>query len=1056
MRRWLPLFVVLTSSLGGGVGCHQLKLADHTLRCDHGACPSPYVCHADDYCYRLPEKSDASTDVKGDGSTAGVVDAAGDRSQATDTSLAPDGGTPGIPQLEVTIQRSGNGSVSGPGVTCTAATCTIMVDSGSNLVLQANAGGDSIFKTWSGCDTANDTSCSLASILSAKQVSVTFALKGANFVIVKDGNGSGSVAATWTGGGSLACGAACSGSVPQGTQVVLKATPDPGSIVTWGAPCTDSGACMLVTGAGETVAKATFTLSKITLSIAETGSGTVTGTGGISCAASACDAPVDYGTTVVLTATPAANYAVSGWTGCTTTNGNICTVSSIKAAAHVGVTFALGKIPLTLQRSGNGSITGSGNISCTDTSCTVQVDTGTTVTLQAVAGADSDFKGWSGCTPSVSAPATCTVAALQAAAQVSATFALKNASFLISRQGNGGGAVAASWPGGGALSCGAGCSANIAPGTTVTIQATPTAQSSVTWSFSPAGGNTCTGNGPCTVTVGGGGLTVTATFILAKYTLTVAAGGSGTVTGTGGINCTTFPCTTMLDAGASVTLTATAAAQYTFSGWSGCSSTSGATCTVTSIAAAANVTATFALKTYPITIQHSGNGSVTGTGGINCASATCVVDEASGSSVTLTAAPGADSNFTGWMGDCSGTSTCVLSSITAAKNVTATFALKSASFTISKSGNGSGTVSATWTGGGSLTCGANCSASITQGTQVTLTAMPSAGSTLVWGAPCSGAGTCVVTVAAGGTTIPATFTLGQFLLSVALAGPSSTGSVLSTTAGVGINCGTTCAGIVNYGTTVQLVATPSGSGAFSSWTGCDSVTTTTTCNVTITKATAVTAAFKRSNGNACGATSDCNSGFCVGGICCSTACPGIGVTNGCNVTCSSGTCQHSPPRTACGTIRPATYATITPGFNDIALMCDGAGNCAAPTITCNDTNGPFTCALGASRVCCLLATGMSTSDGFPIFNTGCGDPAKCGGIAVLWGQLCATTNDCPSGQICCEKKESSEDWSVCSTRAACTPGGDTAWAGQVCNKGAPDCLPGQSCSAGQGYYDLCQ
>ena len=74
-----------------------------------------------------------------------------------------------------------------------------------------------------------------------------------------------------------------------------------------------------------------------------------------------------------------------------------------------------------------------------------------------------------------------------------------------------------------------------------------------------------------------------------------------------------------------------------------------------------------------VTLSGSGNGAVTSdTGGINCGS-TCSASFTGGTSVTLTATP-ADNNtyFFGWSGDCSGAGSCVVT-MSAAKNVTATF-----------------------------------------------------------------------------------------------------------------------------------------------------------------------------------------------------------------------------------------------------------------------------------------------------------------------------------------------------------------------------------------------
>ena len=75
-------------------------------------------------------------------------------------------------------------------------------------------------------------------------------------------------------------------------------------------------------------------------------------------------------------------------------------------------------------------------------------------------------------------------------------------------------------------------------------------------------------------------------------------------------------------------------------------------------------------------------------------------------------------------------------------------------FTVAKSGNGSGTVTA----GGAINCGATCAADFDTGTSVTLTAVPSSGSTFAgWSGPCTGIGSCTVWIDAA-KTVTAKFT----------------------------------------------------------------------------------------------------------------------------------------------------------------------------------------------------------------------------------------------------------------------------------------------------------
>jgi endo-1,4-beta-xylanase len=81
-----------------------------------------------------------------------------------------------------------------------------------------------------------------------------------------------------------------------------------------------------------------------------------------------------------------------------------------------------------------------------------------------------------------------------------------------------------------------------------------------------------------------------------------------------------------------------------------------------------------AVSTVVLTVTKSGSGSGTVTSapaGINCGG-TCSASYASGTGVTLTAAPAGGSTFAGWSGSCSGTGACTVS-MTAARSVTATF-----------------------------------------------------------------------------------------------------------------------------------------------------------------------------------------------------------------------------------------------------------------------------------------------------------------------------------------------------------------------------------------------
>jgi len=150
------------------------------------------------------------------------------------------------------------------------------------------------------------------------------------------------------------------------------------------------------------------------------------------------------------------------------------------------------------------------------------------------------------------------------------------------------------------------------------------------------------------------------------------------------------------------------------------------------------------------------------------------------------------------------------------------------SLTVSKAGNGTGTVTSSPTG---ISCGGDCSESVDSGTSVTLTATPNSGSVFTgWsGGGCSGTGTCTVTVSAA-TTITATFTASQqmFTLTVVRKG-SASGTVTSSPSG--INCGSTCSASYLVNTVVTLTATPAAGATFKQWGGaCSGASCTVTLN----------------------------------------------------------------------------------------------------------------------------------------------------------------------------------------------------------------------------------
>ena len=480
---------------------------------------------------------------------------------------------------------------------------------------------------------------------------------------------------------------------------------------------------------------------------------------------------------------------------------------------------------------GGGGVTSlPAGISC-GADCSEQYAAGTSVTLTAAPDGLSTFAGWSGgCTGT--SPAC--VVTMGGATSVTATFARRQVTLTVAKDGTGAGTVA-STPAG--IDCGADCTETYPAGTSVTLAPTATSGSRFAgWS------GACTGAGTCVVELTAAA-TVTATFAdLPDHTLTVATAGAGSGSVTSdpaGITCPTT-CTHDYEEGVSVVLTATPDGQSTFTGWTGACSGTSSTCEV-AVAAAASVTATFAKRTFLLmAVPNSGSGGTVTSdpGGITCGSH-CGESFEAGTVVTLTATPASGYQFAGWSGGgCTGTGTCAVT-MTADTTIDVTFVLLR-SLQLSVTGVGTGSVTSDPAG---LSCTSSCSADYPDGTSVTLTATPGYGQRFVgWsGSGCSGTGTCTVSMSQP-RSVQATFGLATFAVTVVKDGTGS-GTVLSDTQnGKSINCGNTCTVSFDYGSQVNLGFTANVGNHLAGWAG-GGCSGAAGCRVTITGPITVTATF---------------------------------------------------------------------------------------------------------------------------------------------------------------------------------------------------------------------
>ncbi|MDO7852484.1 InlB B-repeat-containing protein [Hymenobacter convexus] len=243
------------------------------------------------------------------------------------------------------------------------------------------------------------------------------------------------------------------------------------------------------------------------------------------------------GTSVTLTATPAAGYTFSGWSGDATGTTNPLTIS-MTANKAITATFTAAPTLYTLSVStvGSGSVTKNPN--------QTSYASGTTVTLTATPASGYAFSGWSGGATGSTNPLTVTMTANKT---ITATFTALPAQYTLTTTVAGSGTVTKN-PN----------QTSYASGTTVTLTATPASG----YAFSGWSGGATGSTNPLTVTMTANkAITATFTATTVRYTLTTSVVGSGTVTKN--------PNATNYLSGSSVTLTATPAAGFQFGGWSG-------------------------------------------------------------------------------------------------------------------------------------------------------------------------------------------------------------------------------------------------------------------------------------------------------------------------------------------------------------------------------------------------------------------------------------------------------------------------------------------------------
>ena len=244
----------------------------------------------------------------------------------------------------LTVTVTGNGTVTGGGIACTSAGgsgCSASEPAGSPVTLTATAGSGSGFTGWGGACAGSSTTCTVT-MSAPKSVSAAFSSgTGSSFPLAVSVTGRGAVT-----GGGIDCGngsTICTANEPASSAVVLTAKPASGATFGgWAGACSGTAATCAVTMNAARSVSATFSGAAAghQLTVSVSGRGRIRG-GGIDCGsgAKACSSSEKSGSSVTLTATPAAGAAFAGWGGACSGKTRTCALT-MNAAKRVSARFS--------------------------------------------------------------------------------------------------------------------------------------------------------------------------------------------------------------------------------------------------------------------------------------------------------------------------------------------------------------------------------------------------------------------------------------------------------------------------------------------------------------------------------------------------------------------------------------------------------------------------------------------------------------------------------------------------------------------------------------------
>jgi hypothetical protein len=346
LRKYVPLILRALSIVKNGTGFGEVKCKFNGGPLEN--CSSPQQNGTLVQVVATEDSGSTLASVSGTGSASGCNASPCSFTIEADSSVTVTFNLqPGFKAFSVVKTGTGTGAVECKVGAGSFGPCGSAYAEGTSVSVQATPASGSSFTSLS---TTGGTSTTCAGstnpcevVIGANNVTATaqFTLIPRTLSIVKNGTGGGEVECKFNNAGPFG---PCASPQPNGTVVRVRATPDAHSELSAltgnGSASGCAGSPCVFTIEANTTVTATFDLAGRNLTIVKVG----TGNGTFECKVNAgsfgaCVSTYIDGQTIVIKALPNPQSLFQGWTGCSSSAGNECTIAAINANTTVTAAF---------------------------------------------------------------------------------------------------------------------------------------------------------------------------------------------------------------------------------------------------------------------------------------------------------------------------------------------------------------------------------------------------------------------------------------------------------------------------------------------------------------------------------------------------------------------------------------------------------------------------------------------------------------------------------------------------------------------------------------------